>query len=50
LENALLPIVVTLSGMITEVNGHPAKSKFPMDVTLFPMVTVVKGHPTISHG
>jgi hypothetical protein len=43
----LLPIVVTLSGMITEVNGHPANAKLPMDVTLFPMLTDVRGHPTV---
>ena len=42
-EKALLPIVVTLFGMVTEVSAlQPAKAAPPIAVTLFGMFTEVR--------
>jgi hypothetical protein len=40
---ALLPIVVTLLGIVIDVNAeHPLKALLPIDVTLDGIVTLVK--------
>ena len=45
--NAPCPILVTLSGIVTEVKlKHPLKALFPILVTLLPIVTEIKlEHP-----